>query len=314
MAGPMRWSTTYGLRHLYRGQVYIVATATADAVLGAAAAANSHTARQVGALAEVFARGLAPNERQRMNQALGEMGQRSVLASYDQSVTARQNKLGNAFPYRRRAVGRNRRYAGGMLRSVLAAPSFFRATPDSLLFINEARLNKAAKQWARLNAGAGARAGSARRPMEVRWSNVVVGVLGVGMAPRPSYSMPRGYWFARSEGAVVSASAGRRGRDEFYPAGTGPFRGRTRVERRVKGGDPAGPGLMAGRGGKRPSKGFRGRQFLDAGTDRIADQYPKLLSQLYRNLWDAGVAGAAGSGAPVTGPRPRRLKGTSRPV
>lgn len=302
---PLAWDTPLGARYIgARGAVFVTCNAVRDSLLAAAAAANSNTARQVIAAAEVFERGVAPAERQRMNQALGDMGQRSVLASYDASVTRHKRALGNDYPYRRGAHQPNRRYAGGRLRGALASESFFTATPDDLLFINETKLNDAAVQWARLNAGAGGRAGGSRGPTAVRWSNVVVGVLGVDIAPRPGFLLPRGYFFSRTEGSVVSASEGRTGMDEFYPMGIGPFAGRTRVERKVKGGDSKGPGLAR----RRPSKGIRGRHFLDAGVDRIAEEYPRAVEQLYRNLWDQGVVGPLSSTVQVHGPRPRALK------
>lgn len=308
MARPaLQWRTDHGIRYIAHGIRYTTAAATRDALLAAAAAANTNTARQVTALAEVHARGVAPAERQRMNHALGKMGQASVLRSYDRSVTARQNKLGNTYPYRATSHKKYRRYAGGRLRGALAAESFFEATADHLVFINETALNKAAVQWARLNAGAGGRAGPRPGPTAVRWSNVVVGVLGIDMGPRPGFFVPKGYWFSRAEGAMVSASEGERGRHEFHPIGVGPLSGRTRIERKVKGGDPKGPGLAR----RRPSKGIRGRHFLEAGTERIAEAYPSQLEALYRNLWAQGVVGPTDSTAIVKGPRARRLKAST---
>lgn len=303
------WDTQYGVRYLANRSKFVTALNIEEAMADAVVAANSNTARQVLAMAEVFATGIAPAKRREMNHVLGLMGQESVLKSYDASVTGRQNRLGNAYAYRRGAHGKNRRYAGGKLRKVLASKSFFHATPDGLTFINEGALNRAARQWARLNAGAGAAAGGYRAPLAVTWSNVVIGVFGVEMPARPGFMLPRGYWFSRTEGNVVSASEARRGSDEFYPMGTGPFPNRTRLERNVKGGDPKGPGLAR----RRPSKGIRGRHFLDAGTERIAREYAPAMEKLYRELYAAATVGPY-SDTVRSAPRPRRLKKSTFPV
>ncbi len=175
------------------------------------------------------------------------------------------------------------------------------------------RMNQEARHWARLNAGAGPIGQGSRGRFPVRWSNLVVASLGLDMDARPAFFLPRGYWFSPGEG-LVSPNAGRTGKDEFYPQGTspgGPFshlRSRRRLDGKKAGGHE-GPGLAR----RRPSKGIRGRQFLDAGVARIGQELGPTYERLYENLWKQGTIGRAGNVTTrVVGPKPSRLGGTRR--
>lgn len=267
----------------------------------AVAEANSRTSRQVIALAEVFAQGVAPSRRREMFEEVGGLAQRSTLNSYGQTVTRRKRAAGFN-PYQR-VKPQNVRFAGGKLKGALASKRFYRATPEGIDFINETVLNKAARHWMRLNAGAGRVGRGSKRRFEVRFSNLVVAALGVNMDPRPAFSMPRGFWFNRAEGQLVAPGANPRGTDEFYPVGEGPGaktpadlagspRGRGRTRR----------GGRAARGS--PTRGIEARNFLDAGVARIARELPIQYENLYARLWKDAVITGAKAGGPITGPRP----------
>lgn len=262
---------------------------------------TSSTSRQLVALAEVFGAGAAPAERQAMFEAVGRLAQRSVLASYDQTVTRRKGPAG-LVPYQR-VKPQNVRLAGGKLRAALKDPDFYTATPNGLDFINVDLLNKRARHWARLNAGAGRSGSGSKRQFEMRFSNIVFDAIGVDMDARPAFSMPRGFWFNRAEGALVRAGANPNGSDEFYPIGEGP----ARVANPEDAGSPRGRPGLSRRGS--PTRGIKARNFLDAGAARIAKELPPRLETLYANLYKQGVIAskrAAGPSTVVVGPRPRR--------
>lgn len=281
--------------------VYLLTADVGAQLVAAVEHANTRTSRQVVALAEVFGRGLAPGERQAMFQAIGEGARRSVQASYGATVTRRKKAAGR-YPYQR-VHPRNRRYAGGKIKEAIRQPNFFRATPDGLDFINVTELNRRARHWARLNAGAGSVGRGSRRRFEVRFSNLVVASLGLEMDPRPAFTMPRGFWFNREEGQRVAAGANPRGTDEFYPMSEVPFGGgKPRANNRL-GDKPRGRNPRTGRG--TPTRGIEARNFLDAGVARIARELPIQYENLYGRLWERAVIAGAHKGAPVSGPRPR---------
>ncbi len=308
-----RSAATVAAEQAIAGTIYRTTLQTGRSLVEAAAGANSSTSRQVLALAEVFRRGIAPSERQRAHERMGRRAQQAVLNSYAQTVGGR--KAASRYPYRKNVRGKNHRYAGGALKRALAADDFYVATPDGLLFVNESRLNKEARHWMRLNAGAGAVGRGSRRRFQVHWSNLVVGEFGADMEARPAFTMPRGYWFNREGGHTVPAGANPPGSDEFYPMGTGPDRG-GKTTRGAEGRVPVGGGRGRNRLTKRgtPTKGIEARNFLDAGYRRLAHDLPDTYQRLYQQLWEKGVVGPQTKNTVrVSGTRPgRRISSSVR--
>ncbi len=290
-ANAMRWGMRAELKQGIFRVMDSMVLSFGESLIAAVAEADARTAQQVKKVAEVFQRDVAPAQRQQMFHKIGTRAQKSVVKSYDQVVTRGANARGNRYPYRVGARQPNKRYAGGKLRSALNSPRFFEATAAGLRFINVDYLNRTARHWARLNAGAGPRGQGSRRRFTVTWSNLAVAAIGVDQAPRPGFFLPRGYWWARGGGQVVSADPGRIGQDEFYPVGIGPARGRTRLDAKAhrRPGPYVGPG--AGIGKRRPSLGIKARNFLDAGAETIARELPKGYEKLYRDLWEQKAVG-----------------------
>jgi hypothetical protein len=252
----------------WNDSIYLGVDTMGRSIVKAAEQATDATARQVLALAEVFRRGIDPAARLEMFDALGKRGQQAVLGSYD---ATRRGPKG----YRQTANRANNiRYAGGRLRGALAAGDFYEAAPDGLRFINITTLDRTAKQWGRLAFGALPAGRGSQRQFAVRWSNLVVASLGLAEPPRDAFGIPRGYWW---NGEVVPP--GPPGTAEFYPFGEGP---RPRLRSR-SGGVRTTP-----RGGMHPTRGVAARNFFDAGYARIAEDYPKALEGLLRNLQNRG--------------------------
>lgn len=266
--------------------------AGAELAAGFAAAvdgATRETAKAVREIGRVIALGIAHSDLARAHQTIGAKAQDSVLRSYDQTVTARnKRRLG---PYRDALEParnpKNRRYAAGKLRAALGDPTFFEADHRGIRFINTDLLDRRARQWARLSAGAGGRGSGSRRKFEVRWSNLVVTSLGLNMAPSPAFIVPKGYWFDRAGGGPVAPGA--RGTAEFYPLGEGPrASARSSTTRRDSDGRAHRVPLQR----RRISRGIEARNFLDAGVGRMARELGPTYERMYQDWFRRGVVTA----------------------
>lgn len=257
-----------------RGQGFAMAMAD-QLIAEAVAEARRVTSKQLLELARVIERGIPAADRARLHQQLGEAGQDSVLRSY--RATKGRSRPG----YRASRDTKWRRYAGGRLEAALKDPSFFKADSTGLEFINVGMLDQRAAQWARLNFGAGAEGRGSRSAQPVRIGTLVVATLGLESTARPAFMMPAGY-FVGADGAPVSPSEGRVPGAAFYPYRTGPYRGRSYE---TSGGTQQRLPIIS-----RRLVGFEGRQFLDAGIDRIAREMGPAYLNLYETLFERGDA------------------------
>lgn len=206
----------------------------------------------------VSVKAIPANLRQQLHQDVGRAAQLSVQQAY----THRRHRR-NTPPYRTSPRDpRNFRYAGGLLLRALQAPDFFEATPNVLRWGNTARLNQEAKQWRRLNFGAGGAAGESPRQFPMQWGNFVGAAIGLEPDPRPPFRIPTGYWVSGgSRASGITAGA------EFYPRGEQP------------------PGRLGRPSKARMTAGIAASNFLDAGVRRIAEEYPKAMSTMVGRLW-----------------------------
>jgi hypothetical protein len=205
---------------------------------------------------------MSPAKRTQIHREVGLAAQRSVRAAYS---NRRHRKRTPSYRISANSQ-RNQRYAGGALLRVIGASDFFEATPSGLKFINTTRLNKEAKQWRRLNFGAGGRATTPPGRYSVSWDGLVVATMGLEPDPRPAFRIPRGYWFAG--GQRVGAGMGT----EFYPVGEQPSGTRGRPS-------PA-----------RMTKGIAASNFLDAGVQRIAREMPRAYTRAVQELINRDIA------------------------
>jgi len=219
--------------------------------------ANARTSKQLVALGRWFennARNGAAT--QDLHQRILEMGQRSTAASYNQT---RKGPSG----YRQGS-----RFSGGKLRRAINSPNFIQATPGQMSFINATHLNNEARQWARLNFGAGerGRASPTARMYPLQISNLVIDAIGLQQGPSPDFLIPVGYVNAQGEFHLGYPPAGQRRED-------------LRIVRR-RAGEP-GVGL------RKQTRGIRATHFLDRGIERISRElwpnYQRFLADLIRD-------------------------------
>lgn len=245
--------------------------------------ATSDSSRQAAALMlHYLENGFATNVQQRIGQMMQQAGldaQRVVVSEYEKNVEL-VRKVGS---YQRPG-----RFAGGALKKVLESPTFFTASADGVSFGNIASLNSQAKQWARLNYGAGAKGGinkigpgvrvraktvtfrdfpfisSYSSQAQNRFEGFASHVLDVG--PRLGFKIPLGFWFGALGGAPSPPQFHPGGSTEmFVPYGlafTG-VSGRSAI-------DKARADLAAGKRNllqrKTVTAGIAPRRFLDAGV------------------------------------------------
>lgn len=262
--------------------------ATAQAFARGVDAATSATSLQLTEIARAIDGGIIGADLATAHRAIGAAAQRSVLASYDQTV-GRTDRSG-AHGYRQ--TGKFQRYSGGRLRAALASPDFWSADEDGIYFINVDLLNQRAAQWARINFGAGARGGGSRRSFDVRFSDLVVVSLGLNEAARPAFTIPTGYFTDGANGPIVAPDRSNPPGRAFYVYGTGPH-ARTRYVTNDEGNRVRIPVV-----GRKATQGIRARNFLDAGVARIAREIPVQYKGIINQAYESGLS--AVRPAPVT--------------
>lgn len=267
------------------GQAYQMSLA--DGFAEAVAAATVEVSKIVRDIARVIESGVGKAELARAHETIARKGQDSVLRSYDQTVTGRnKRRLG---PYRDVDYPannpRNRRFADGKLRAALASQDFWEADAQGIRFINVDELNRKAKQWARLSAGAGGRGTGSRQRFEVRWGGLVVAALGLNMRPSPTFMIPKGYWFDPNSGQPVGPGA--RGSSQFYPLGEGP---RASARQTTTAVTQEGTRVRIPLQRRRMTAGIQARNFLDAGVRRISRELGPTYERMHKDWFDKRIA------------------------
>jgi hypothetical protein len=218
------------------------------------------------------ARAIPHGQLRRAHQDAGDQARRSMVAAY----THRPH---------RRAVPSYRigdRYAGGALRRALNQPGQVEATPFTLRFINRDILDQEARQWRRLNYGAGGGSeGGITAPAQfpVQWDGLVVATMGLPPDTRPGFTIPQGM-FVTPGGERVRPSTARRGQDTF----------------------------RVGNPNRRfPTAGIASSNFLDGGVRRLVTALPISYLDMYTRLYNNAARSAHITlrvGATMVPPRP----------
>lgn len=147
-----------------------------------------------------------------MWEEIGASAQESLVESY------RTRKLQRNVQYPQE---RTDRYANGALLRALQSDSMYRATSRGLYFIDTDVLDREARQWRRLNFGAGGGGPEGSMIPPKRFPVTGLGLMiGIEPDPRPAFRIPRGMWISQS-GKRVGASQDAVGQDAFYPGTLG---------------------------------------------------------------------------------------------
>ena len=245
----------------------------AEMFIAAAKEANNRTSKQLIALGQAFEASLTDKSKTlAINERIGKAAQKAVVDSY-----LGYRRSGGPSGYRSNQAAPRERYAGGVLQGALQDASFVETSATSIEMINVAVLNRRAKQWARLNFGAGAlgAASPGSRHFPLRISNLVVASLGLEAAPRPSFLIPRGYFLHEAH------NAGRTGRDAFYLAGDGPTPKARATEMMM-------------------TRGIRAEHFLDNGIAVIAERLGPEYIEYVKDLVATGVSNVKTTSAVAT--------------
>lgn len=192
----------------------------------------------------------SPDALDDIHQAVALKAVNAVIEAYEASVKQERNPS---------YEGRTNRMEQGALARALTTV----ATGDSVAihFMGPeafAELDAVAKQWARLNFGAGAAGHPSHERFPLDFAGVNLSSIGTSAGPRPAFDMPGGIWFD-SDGKAVSGASSRVGQDAFWP-------GKTGKQYRL------------------PTKGIEAHNFLLAGMYVIATELPYEYSQLI-NSW-----------------------------
>jgi hypothetical protein len=249
-----------GLERTLKAQVARVTTiGLIDAIRLVTEQANARTARTLLAFCESIQAGV-DGSGPRLAQAHAEIAGLMQAAILDRYNEERQGTP----PYRADEDSeRYRRYAGQKLAAILAAPDFVVGTEKGITVGDIDTLDEEAKQWYRLNFGAGAAAGGPAPDVSMKFSNLSSFVLQLDRPASKAFSIPAGYWI---------------GGDSFYPDRVLPqgFNPRTAVRQQ-----------------RRPTRGIRGEHFIEAGftplAENIGPAYTRVMQDIFQAAKRAGT-------------------------
>lgn len=194
------------------------------------------------------------------HEALAEQAQAAVVESYDTWYDRK-----HAGAYRADSTDdRFRRYAGGLMKQALSDPGLIVATEHGIDYARVSVLDRYVRQWARLNFGAGGKAGGGSPRFAVTFSDLQVATLGFDNGPRPAFKLPPGF--------VIGSGA----EQQFYPTQEYlRLRGRSKLRPRPR---RVGGGLTSG---------IEGEHFLDAGLEVIAKGLGPAYNTVNTKLFEA---------------------------
>lgn len=261
-----RTSNAYVMKQLEGMGIANFASFNGQAVVASAyASATGQAAEVMASVTKNYARAIRERRGtfQNMYEAVGKEAVEAVRRSYNS-----RNRTG--IPQYR---GGDRET--GKLGKALQSPQMYRAAPDGIDFINTAYLDSQAKQWYRLNFGAGAGKGHNVGPRgrgsaaRIVFFGQQTGMdLQLNQRPSPNFKIPPGYFFSPNLTSVQNV--GDRG-GAFFPAKMAP-RERVHFVPKAQGiGQNTQATLFRGGYSK---NGIAAQRFLDAGAATIARLAP----------------------------------------
>lgn len=145
----------------------------------------------------------------------------------------------------------NIRYAGKILQGFLEGEEFITSNAEGIDMGPISRMNDVARQWQRLNYGAGDAAGSPGQP-----ASATIGDLDITVedprGPRPEFVLPAGAWIGNA----------------FYPSSELPAGFRISVKKNT------------------PTRGIAAQHWTDAGAQVIVEQIGPALLKLLTRVWE----------------------------
>jgi hypothetical protein len=274
-------------------------------------AANGFTRDLLGASA-LFAEALDEATRggqgsARLMQMYEAVGRKAQSATVDAYKRSKYIKLGMSYRYG--DPGKYRRFSNNALLNALQSPTFYRVGPDGLSFINAPMLDRAAKQWYRLNFGAGSKANKGASP---QMPEIVMFGQRIGRGPdlskfRPSrpFGMPAGMWSddlkEKTSSGIKQVKNGRAFYPRFLMQTKDGFWGK--AQRDEKGKVVPVKGAISAKRAEFPvgiTKGIAAARFLDVGVASINRNLPMALESLMFE-WVEQAAGKARKRSLVTG-------------
>ena len=285
---------------LERRGIQIASTLTIDSVVSnAAIGATGEVADAISVIAQTY-KAFLDQKSGTFRKMWDDVGQEAINATviaYENKSTGNRGGVSSAKRnYRSSASDRFRRYGGGKLGKALRSKAMYQATPQGILFINRTHLDIAAKQWYRLEFGAGPRANTGKKHgnKQVKLFGKNAGKISLlGFKRSPNFLVPKGFWSpadTQPGGRVdlVKPSDSRRGQDVFVPAnyyGGKEFAGFVQQYRNAGQDPPFHANRFYGRG-------IASQAFLDAGVNAIAKNGPIGLERIFSEIAEESISGA----------------------
>lgn len=294
------------IRRVYGYRLNIVAM---NGIRNAAAAGTRGSVDGVRAIASGFGQNMNnPKDMLDVHTKVANMAKESVRRSFSRSMTStaghyRVGGRGDKNPVTR--GGFLTRYSGGSLRRAIFAESLARPTPEGIQYVDEDRLTKEAAHWARINFGT--------KPYERQRSKYrmvfdgrVVDTLGFNVGSRAGFFVPPSYWKSPESGKRVAAGANPPGTDQLFLARgkknkdgaqgslftrrgstVNTFKRDAQGVLQVASSRPERTGLD-----RKPSRGIKPHEFLDAGLRTMAIELPLAYQGLLDSWYSDAVKNA----------------------
>lgn len=236
----------------------------AQAAAGARASASKQVADALTTVESTLKLAVGRRTKQKkMFEQVGITARNAVVDSY-------RRNFSKTISYRWEDSGRQKRYSNGQMLRALQSPEMFRAASDGLDFINAAFLDTKAKQWYRLNFGAGAQGRNEKADLESMtfFGQTLPGISLGEFQPGPKFMIPYGVF---SETAFARTPDGDDRRK---------IPNRVRRSKSLRG-QPfyllAPPQNEEGGSGQVwfPTRGIEGKRFLEAGISSLNAEFPK---------------------------------------
>lgn len=284
---------------------YVTSLSVKDIVDSSAKSTTGEVAATITQIGRVYNQAIDQRWRQvtKINRQVADQAIQDMLRKYDEVHRARARGAG--LGYRT-----GERFTGGKLRAALASPNQAQVSLDGVTFINTDILDQAAKQWARLNFGAGSRAGIGGGGTP--YAAIDVSRFGVTTAffedalggsipsfdatlpfgPKGAFYMPAGIWSTGSEaGSAIRGQVppGERAGQAFFPLSQIDASGLDKN---------AAKKIFSNRQKRILTKGVQAWGFLEVGASSLARNLPAAnfawMSQIFEEAQTTVNAGIPG--------------------